>query len=240
VLVAAGLFMAFTGLAVGVQDAQIAGWVAGLDAFVAGWFGTHRSDALDVAAGVIAALGGPAATAVTGLVGGVLLSLRARSAIPGIVVIGTVGAATLAEITFRAVVVTRPRGVVVNLRHLIETQHHRLPLKLLPGVEPNSFPSGHVTGSAALLGIVAVCVGVGRSRIVRAWLVGLVCASVLVVAVSRLYLRAHWLTDVIGGALLAGVFVILGACVLGALESRSRQETPVQNRPATELPAKIH
>jgi membrane-associated phospholipid phosphatase len=58
---------------------------------------------------------------------------------------------------------------------------------------------------------------VGRSRIDRALLTVFVLAGVLVVALARLYLGVHWLTDVIGGALLAGVFVSVGAIVMPSI-----------------------
>ena len=75
----------------------------------------------------------------------------------------------------------------------------------------------------ALLGIIAVCIGIGRSRPMRALLAALVVTGVLIVAFSRLYLGLHWLTDVVGGALLAALFVILGD---GALRMRRRPVWP--------------
>ncbi|TPG35108.1 phosphatase PAP2 family protein [Mycolicibacterium hodleri] len=218
-LLAAGLLMAFTGLAVGVQyGADGAGWVTGLDAGVASWFGTHRSYGWDVVAGVIADIGSPVATATIGLGGGLLLSLRARSVIPGFVVVSTVGGAAFAETIVKAIVVTRPVPAMLAARRLGEIEHPRWePLKLLP-TEPNSFPSGHVAGTAALVGILAVFIGAGRSRAVRTWLASLVCVTVLVVAVSRLYLGVHWLTDVIGGMILAALFVTLGVYACGVVQ----------------------
>lgn len=215
----AGLLTALTGLTIGVHTH---GWVTGLDSPIMSWFVAHRSVGFNVAAAVIADLGSPAATAAAGLICGALLSWRARSVIPGVVVIGTVAAAALAEIALKAVV-GRPR-TPAELQFPIGSDH--------------SFPSGHVTGTAALLGIIAVCVGVGRSRTVRAWLAGSVVAGVLVVALARLYLCAHWLTDVIAGAVLAGVFVTLSAALFGALQARSSQ---VGTRPpATAPPVKAH
>ena len=116
-------------------------------------------------------------------------------------VIGAVGGAVLANNAIRAVV-DRP---------LTEAEIHAAPL-LSTGHHP--FPSGHVAGIGALLGIIAVCIAVGRSRIAQALLMILVVAGVVIVAFSRLYLGLHWLSDVIGGALLAGMAVILGTVAL--------------------------
>src|SRR6185369_17372561 len=86
-----------------------------------------------------------------------------------------------------------------------------------------SFPSGHVTGTAALLGIIAVIVGTDRARARRVWLTIGVVTGVLVVAATRLYLGVHWLTDVTAGAILAAVFVTIGTTVFAALHDRSGQ-----------------
>jgi membrane-associated phospholipid phosphatase len=63
----------------------------------------------------------------------------------------------------------------------------------------------------------------GRSRTLRAWLAGGVVTGVLVIAATRLYLGVHWLTDVTAGAILAAVFVTIGATVFAALHDRSGQ-----------------
>ena len=250
-MLTAGLLLAFAALAVGVQNHA---WVAGLDSEVASWFSRHRTHGLDLAASVIAAIGSPSATAGVGLIGGALISWRARSLIPGAIVIGTVGAAGLAETSIKALVETARIPDDLQLAHGLEPEHYSLAAEhhrlstfhqwleaLNPlATETNSFPSGHVAGTAALLGIIAVSLGVGRSRIVRGWLAALVVASVLVVAVSRLYLRVHWLTDVIGGALLGGVFVTLGGTVLGAFSARSSREGAEQRPPVTNPPVKVH
>jgi membrane-associated phospholipid phosphatase len=49
---------------------------------------------------------------------------------------------------------------------------------------------------------------------VQALLTVLVVASVVIIAFSRMYLGLHWLSDVVGGALLAGVAVLLGTVAL--------------------------
>jgi undecaprenyl-diphosphatase len=217
-LVAAGLLMAFTALAIGVHAH---GWVTAYDAPTASWIGNaiHRSHGLDEASLITARLGSPAVIAAAGLIGGALLSWRARSVRPAVIVIATVGAPILAEIAIKAVVDRPLTQAEVLASPLLSTDHH-------------PFPSGHVAGTGALLGIIAVCIGVGRSRTARALLTALVVTGVLIVAFSRLYLGLHWLTDVIGGALLAALFVILGDV---ALRMRRRPAWP-RLRPSRDQP----
>lgn len=219
--------MVFTVLAIGVRSH---GWVTRLDPAIASTFGTHRSYGLEMVASAIGWIGAPAAIAVLGLVAGLLLSWRFRSPLRGAVVIGTVGAAALAN-TIAKAVVRRPGvpRVPVQFPKLTPAQHeslaalHNLPTASRLPAEHYAFPSGHVTGTAALLGIVAVCIGVGRSRTVRIWLTCAVVAASVVVGGSRLYLRAHWFIDVLGGALLAGSCVALGAWVLLAQQRRTER-----------------
>lgn len=77
-------------------------------------------------------------------------------------------------------------------------------------------PSGHVTGTAALFGMTALIVTVGRSRSVRAVAAAGAVGVVGIVAATRLYLGVHWLTDVVAGALLASLVVTIGAASASA------------------------
>jgi undecaprenyl-diphosphatase len=200
----AGLLTVLTGIVLAIH---LPGWVPELDTATTSWVVAHRSMGFDVAALVITDLDSPVATAAAAVICAALLSWRARSRVPGIVVIGTVSAAALASTALKAVV-DRPRPP--------------LPWQLVLETDP-SFPSGHVTGTAALLGITAVCVGMARNRTVRAWLAGGVVTGALVIAATRLYLGVHWLTDVTAGAILAAVFVTIGTTVFAALHDRSGQ-----------------
>ncbi len=78
-----------------------------------------------------------------------------------------------------------------------------------------SFPSGH---AAYAMGIVAVAVALGRAAPAFAHRFGIVTVAVVLAAVvglSRIYLRAHYLSDVLAGAgLAAAVFAI---CAMTAL-----------------------
>jgi membrane-associated phospholipid phosphatase len=196
----AGLVLVLTWLAIGVH---VHGWVTAFDAPTASWIRSvgHGSHGLDEASLIIAWLGTPVKVAAAGLIGGAVLAWRARSLWPGAVVMGTVAAAVLARTAIGAVIYRPPTEAEIQASPLLSTEHH-------------PFPSGHVAGIGALLGIIAVFIAVGRSRTVQALLTVLVGAGVVIVAFSRLYLGVHWLSDVIGGALVAGVAVILGTVAL--------------------------
>ena len=196
----AGLVLALAWLAIGVH---VHGWVTAFDAPTASWIGNsaHRSHGLDEASSITKWLGTPSTSRRLGVIGGALLGWRARSLRPAAVVIGTVAGAELARIAIGAVIYRPPTEAEIQALPLLSTEHH-------------PFPSGHVAGIGALLGIIAACIAVERSRIVQALATALAGAGVLIVAFSRLYLDAHWLSDVIGGALLAAVFVIVGTVTL--------------------------
>lgn len=69
-----------------------------------------------------------------------------------------------------------------------------------------SFPSGHATMATVFFGgIVAVVFHVNRSRAVRILAASAAALCILAVAVSRIYLGAHWATDTFGGVLV-GLF----------------------------------
>ncbi len=86
------------------------------------------------------------------------------------------------------------------------------------------FPSGHALGAAVFFGAVVYVLWTSDvSRALR-WLGTLLaCLLVLGVAASRVYLKVHWLSDVIGG-LVGGVTYLL--VVLLLIDRRSRAATP--------------
>jgi undecaprenyl-diphosphatase len=74
-----------------------------------------------------------------------------------------------------------------------------------------SFPSGHaVAGAATAVALVLVLLPAGPKR--RRWELAAV-AFAFVMALSRVYLQAHWFSDVVAGVLL-GAGVALGSAGL--------------------------
>jgi undecaprenyl-diphosphatase len=78
-----------------------------------------------------------------------------------------------------------------------------------------SFPSGHTTTSAAVYAAIALVVGRHRSRRTKAVLAGAAGGITVAVAMSRVLLGAHWLTDVIAGAALGWACFALCSIAFG-------------------------
>lgn len=99
----------------------------------------------------------------------------------------------------------------------------------------HAFPSGHTTAAAAVWPAVALILSRGRSR--RAWaiLAGLAVSLGVAVACSRIFLGAHWTSDVLGGLVLGWMWfglcaLALGGAVLGA-SPRTKQAVAVSCEP---------
>lgn len=100
-------------------------------------------------------------------------------------------------------------GVVQLLKHAFGRAR---PEDMLVTSDFGSFPSGHVANAATL----AVVVGVIVPRL-WVWIAG--ALYTVLMALSRTYLGAHWLTDTIGGALVGvGVALVVWAAFALPLE----------------------
>jgi undecaprenyl-diphosphatase len=72
-----------------------------------------------------------------------------------------------------------------------------------------SYPSEHAAQALATWGMLALMLMAGRSARARVLLAAGAALIAFVVGLTRLYLAAHWMTDVLGGWALAGVWVCL-------------------------------
>jgi membrane-associated phospholipid phosphatase len=84
-----------------------------------------------------------------------------------------------------------------------------------------SFPSGHTSGAVLFYGILAAyLVCINRRWSVRVLLVGAAVGMVVLVAFSRVYLGAHYLSDVLGAAAVSSAW--LAICISGVSTLRRR------------------
>jgi undecaprenyl-diphosphatase len=91
-----------------------------------------------------------------------------------------------------------------------------------------SFPSGHaVAGAATAVALVLVLLPPGRER--RRWEIAAV-AFAFVMASSRVYLHAHWFSDVVAGVLLGSGVALASAAI--AMEARDLALRRVARRDA--------
>jgi membrane-associated phospholipid phosphatase len=84
-----------------------------------------------------------------------------------------------------------------------------------PNATPWGFPSGHVLSLAVFFGVTAFLLFTLSDRR-RRWriLASLACGvAVGLVAVSRIYLDMHWLSDVIGGFALGTAYLLIAICL---------------------------
>jgi undecaprenyl-diphosphatase len=77
-----------------------------------------------------------------------------------------------------------------------------------------AFPSGHATQSVAFYAMLAFVLGIGRSPGAKTVLWSSAAVVALVVGASRLYLGAHWMTDVLGGYALGATWVAVVVIVM--------------------------
>ncbi len=93
-----------------------------------------------------------------------------------------------------------------------------------------SYPSGHAIASAVTAIGVVMALTTGRRRL--HWMVGAVCIATAV-ALSRTYLSAHWLSDVVGGSLLgAGLALAVPEAFEVVRDRRRRVTAPAAAAPA--------
>lgn len=192
-LVVSALFMV-----VAVQVAE-AGWITGADTATLRWFVEHRNGTATACARAITDIGSPVGVVAFAVIVSGVLAWRRRSALPAVFVLGTAGfAAAASTVTKYVVARARPPAIL----HLTAESDF-------------AFPSGHTTGTTALVGAVLVVFVLTRPGYVRTAVAG-VCAAGIVatVAATRLYLGVHWLTDVVGGAVLGTAVTLIATTLL--------------------------
>jgi membrane-associated phospholipid phosphatase len=190
---AAALFTTISAAGLLVTGALTDTWLGRLDRAIAGWFVDLRSSGLTAVMETIGTLSGTRVVIAGGLALAVLTLAVTESWRPVIFVVATlVGEVLLYFLS--AEVVSRLRPEVADLTSGLPSGA--------------SWPSGHAAAAAALYGAVAaVILAYGRSRWRRAAL-ALPLLLAPAIGVSRVYVAAHYPTDVVAGLVLGGVWVI--------------------------------
>ncbi len=107
--------------------------------------------------------------------------------------------------------------------------HRARPPGSLVATSGASFPSGHsIAASVTVIAAVIALVPPGRAR--GAWVAAAAGFSVLM-ALSRAYLGAHWLSDAIAGILLGTSCALLAALVVDALQRHRSADQPGAHPP---------
>ena len=111
--------------------------------------------------------------------------------------------------------VTVPSGMLLNV--LMKYAFHRARPSFdnpLLALSTYSFPSGHVAGTTLFYGVMAAMlvskIDAWRARVI---IVATAIALIMLVALSRVYLGVHYLSDVLGG--FAEAIAWLTLCLLG-------------------------
>jgi membrane protein DedA with SNARE-associated domain/membrane-associated phospholipid phosphatase len=107
-------------------------------------------------------------------------------------------------------------GIALFIRHLFHSPRPEGITFIKPS---SSFPSGHVTLSTAFFGFTAWLLCLRKPRY-KKYIYPVAFIIILLVALSRLYLGDHWLTDTIGGFLIS-----LTCIVLVAIAYQNKRET---------------
>ncbi len=195
-----GFALTFT-IALGAMSAWIFGGLtqdvlghdetALVDPKVLNWVVNHRAAWITAVMRTVTWLGSNAVIVPLLLVAGGYYLIRRRDGRPGaMLAVSVAGAIVLYDIVKGTVARARPPS--------------RVWIGHYTGA---SFTSGHATQAVAFYGMLALVLSMGRSAKTRTWLWIGAAMIALVVGASRLYLGAHWLSDVLGGYALGATWL---------------------------------
>lgn len=194
-----GAWMLLTAVFVAVGAALVhwlaPGRVGDLDLDAARWFADLRSPTVDDLAQIAAGLA------------------DAFTVIPAVVVASVVFVVLWRrwnETVFLLTALLMEKAVFVTTTYIVDRD--RPPVGQLDGHPPtSSFPSGHVGSAVVFYGAIAIVIWMHTDRSwLRAFVVGAALLVPVAVALGRVVLGMHFLTDVAAGALLGGASIMAG------------------------------
>ena len=193
-----GVFLVLTGLVVVDHDLAV-------DQSVLNWIVGERRSGVTSAFQVLTYLGSGWVLYPLAAVAAGIWWVRDRDWHPGAMLAASLVGATILYTVCKAII-ERPRPPAVDAVRLYTNW---------------SFPSGHATQSMAFYGMLAFLAVGGRLRPRWPWVAAGV--AILLVGATRVYLGAHWLTDVLGGWALGGswwMLVVSAGLVVGWVRTR--------------------
>ncbi|WP_249154863.1 phosphatase PAP2 family protein [Gordonia polyisoprenivorans] len=207
-MVALGLMVLVVGLGVSIVVQHYP--AAGVDSSTLRWVFDHRTSWATRSASALSTVFAPIWVAIATVIGAFGLIRRDRRLERGARILGAVMlAGVVAEALKLGVDRLRPPAIYqVGAPELAM-----------------SFPSGHVTGICALVFAAAAAGGARNAAIAAATLV------TAAVAASRLYLGAHWLTDVLASVGVALASVLAAPMVVDPVIDWMRPHLPVRLQP---------
>jgi undecaprenyl-diphosphatase len=135
---------------------------------------------------------------------------------------------TAAVVGFLAVVVLG-QTLLMNLTKFL-VDRPRPDIHRLTGFSGSSFPSGHAMTASATFAAVALLIGRGRPRSVKALLAAGAGAIAVAVAFSRVMLGVHWMTDVLAGLGMGWAWFAISSIAFGGRVLRFGQPAEVAER----------
>ena len=111
---------------------------------------------------------------------------------------------------------------VLSIFILKDIFHRHRPLSpLIPGVTGYSFPSGHSLSGFTFSGMMIYLIFKSTIRLYLKWIFAiLLILLAFLIALSRIYLRVHFPSDVIGGLLVTTVWLSLTFIVVTTIERK--------------------
>ena len=92
-----------------------------------------------------------------------------------------------------------------------------------------SFPSGHAFMSFAFFGLLIYMVHKKMGRLwLRILIIALLLGLVTIISISRIYLRVHYLSDVIAGLCLGMMWLVISLYTINTIEKRKKRDLRIQ------------
>ncbi|MGZ3923467.1 MAG: phosphatase PAP2 family protein [Flavisolibacter sp.] len=114
-------------------------------------------------------------------------------------------------------------GLMFLLKGLFDRERPSVPL--LFHAKGLSFPSGHALMSVTFYGLLIYMVFKSvKNRALKWTLIGLLIVLIMIIGMSRVYLRVHYATDVIAGYCIGFLWLVFTVWMLNKIEKHSKQK----------------